>query len=167
MIVSLVGAALAARPVRGQDASPAASPAARAGVLGDCTLEVSHAQLWRSAILGGPRGASPDGFDGLTTRVTLQLACGTDARLTLRAGTLALDGGATHPLRSPERRAGDDDRPWDGRVVAGVPIEVGVTYRNGPFVPRGSAGRVVLRFARAHTGTLELATPAVAVAFVS
>jgi hypothetical protein len=142
-------------------------PAASEGTLGDCTIALTGGAYWRSAILGGPQGASPDGFGPMTVRVDAHVECSTDTSLRV-ARAWAVLGTQRHALRSPDRWISEGMTEWDGRVAAGTPIDLAFIWQGGPFAPGRAGGNAhaIVRFAVGRA-TLELEAPPRAVAFPS
>ena len=157
-----------ATAVERTDAQVAPEPPASlaAGALGGCTVTLTGGKYWRSAILGGPRGRSPDGFSPMNVSVDAHVECAQDSQLLVDRAS-AVVGTARAPLRHPELYLARVMDGWSGLVSAGVAIDVTILWHDGPFAPRGSTAHAVVRFGVRGGPMLELEAPGRDVAFVS
>lgn len=132
----------------------------RAGTLGACAITLTSGQYWRSQILGGPRGSSPDGYGPMTISIGAHIECTADTQISI-ARAWAIVGRRRTALRRPALYVERSMTDWDGRLVAGVPMDVLFTWQGGPFAPGSRAGGIahgIVRF-RAGAATLELEAP--------
>ncbi len=142
----------------------AAAQAPSSGALGDCTVTITGAQYWRSADMMAHPGRASDGFGAMIVSVSARIECTRDARIRVGGGSVVVADARTLLHRPELEIAGHD--AWDGRVAAGTPVEVSITWRDGPLASRGSEARAIVRL-RAGSAVLELSAPGRAVAFPS